>query len=223
MRMGDTIVHSSVKRDGMYMHIGSGTAETEGDIEEVNLFDQATRFQVVPVAKHWMQTNENNVRAGSFVKLFQRQSETYVYRDHMLNRSEEGRAQDRQVVLFAPHDEEDKDEVDQIAGVVLRVDLLWQLNRPTMKWSGASMQYDARGAVEYSLRDAVSGQYLAADDRRVFLADNDKAASAHWYMRPHAAQSGMLFVKEITGFYIEVRLCHISFCVSLCLSICKNA
>lgn len=222
VRMGDVVVLRSVKRPGAYLHakIRVGESESEGHternanqkagtIEEVNLFGEATRFQVVPVAKHWMRgsESESTVRAGSYVMMFMRQSETYIYRDHELLTSESKPSNAQQAALLRPRSRNDIADSEHVAEVVLRADLLWQVNRPTMVWSGASLNHDPRGAAtEYSLRDAVTGGYLAEQGKHVIFVADDNDMHSHWYLRvSHQDQSETTFVEEFTGFYIENR------------------
>ena len=47
--MGDTVVLESVKMQKMFLHVDM--EQDEREIAEVNFFDRATRFRVVPVSK----------------------------------------------------------------------------------------------------------------------------------------------------------------------------
>ena len=208
VRMGDTVVLSSVKMPGMYVHVnmdpGSDQMKT---VAEVNLYEEATKFKIIPVAKHWMKRANNSVRAGSYVELFQRQNEAYIHRDHAFSRSDKARElsqpHKREAVLYNPHGDIADEEEKEVAAVERRVDFLWQLSKPTMQWSGSLVQPDERRDTPYSLRDAVSGQFLSeGEDGEILFVANDTQAGAHWFLRCFD-QDVTEILTERTGFYIE--------------------
>jgi hypothetical protein len=224
VRMGDTIVLASVKMPGMYVHANMDPGgDQKKTVTEVNLHEDASRFKIIPAAKHWMRQEENSVRAGSYCALFQRQSEAYIHRDHAFSRLDaaDGTPEPHkcEVVLYSLHGQVDaaatessrtllgaKSTSMQIPSVERKVDILWQLSRPTMLWSGSLVEPNTREDTPYSLRDAVSGQFLSevteGGDGHLVFVDSDKQASAQWFLRcfdPDAKE----ILTERTGFWIE--------------------
>lgn len=152
VRMGDTVVLASMKMPGMFVH--AVMDRTKGDdraTAEINIYDKPTRFKIVPVAKSAdlsLRNNEGAVCAGDYVELFQRQTQVY------LHRSPEGEP------MVFDTDGEEVDDTDDVRVVVVRADLLWQLNMPTMQWCGSAVTHSARNPTSFSLRDGISGGFL---------------------------------------------------------------
>jgi len=82
--MGDTVVLASLKMPGMFVHtVMDREKGDERDVAEVNIYDKATRFKIVPVAKSAdlaLRTEQGAVCAGDYVELFQRQKQIYLHR-----------------------------------------------------------------------------------------------------------------------------------------------
>ena len=178
IRMGDTVVLESVKMQKMFLHVDM--EQDEREIAEVNFFDRATRFRVVPVSKfEEVEKAEANdgICGGGFVEIYRRQSSSYIYRDYLTNVP----------CLLAVDLNPEGSENDAIPVAKLRADLLFQLNMPSMAWSGEAMLCDERSTQVFSVRDAISGKFMCEQNGEVQFTDRDESKSALWTLCPFEA------------------------------------
>ena len=175
VRMGDTVVLESVKMQSMYLHCNM-QADMTREVAEVNFFDQATRFKVVPISKFsevQQVKRSQGVCAGSFVEIYRRQSSGYVYRNHMTNRG---------CLLKV---DAVADAADAVPIPKLQADLLWQLNLPNMTWNGEPVMHDRSYSQRFSLRDAISGYFLFDDGSgEIVFREEDSDPGALWVLIP---------------------------------------
>ena len=175
VRMGDTVVLESVKMQSMYLHCNM-QADMTREVAEVNFFDQATRFKVVPISKFsevQQVKRSQGVCAGSFVEIYHRQSSGYVYRNHMTNRG---------CLLKV---DAVADAADAVPIPKLQADLLWQLNLPNMTWNGEPVMHDRSYSQCFSLRDAISGYFLFDDGSgEIVFREEDSDPGALWVLIP---------------------------------------
>jgi hypothetical protein len=177
VRMGDSVILESVRMPGTYIH-GDEAEAIEGDQFEVNIASEPTRFVIVPVAKYRDANQASHlVRGGSFVQIFQRESQSYMCRSHdgnvrMLHPAMQS--------LEATTANGDQDDVSR------RADFTWEVEVPQMLWSGSAVRHSNDGrTMLFSLKDSMSGKFLhESDDGTCFFDDGDDTEEAQWSLQP---------------------------------------
>lgn len=155
---------------------------------------------MVPVAKYRDMRaatgNSGVVRGGEFVQIYQRQSQGYVYRDS------EGAPR-----MFRPPKERAEEQTTGISvadRVSTRADLAWQIEVPSMMWSGSAVRHQAGAEMLFSLKDSMSGQFLQENEKGggCFFDDGDDTAFAQWRLVPFDRDVDT-FLYEKTPFMIK--------------------
>ena len=115
-------------------------------------------------------SQNEEVRGGDFLQLYQRQSRTYLYRDLS-----------GQPRVVTPKTALAEEQIQAIGG-----DVIWRLETPGMLWSGTAVVNGSKG--HFCLKDAMSGLYLHAQpgtgvsDTLTFDANYD-CPEAQWLLR----------------------------------------
>eukprot|EP01048_Picozoa_sp_COSAG05_P011026 COSAG05_NODE_1011_length_6206_cov_2.116751_8_plen_190_part_00 len=154
--------------------------------------DKPTRFVVVPVANraHIDSRGQHAVCAGTMVQIFQRQSQAYL------------QLRGNKPVLFRPFAK--RSDYEAVPVTTVRADLQWKLQALSMQWAGRTVAHGPanEGGNVYTLRDAISNQYLREVKRELSFADTDTQPECHWNLVPFAADTTS-FIVERTQFYLQ--------------------
>eukprot|EP01052_Picozoa_sp_SAG31_P004205 SAG31_NODE_172_length_21357_cov_7.616021_17_plen_160_part_00 len=82
----------------------------------------------------------------------------------------------------------------------VRIDMMWQINMPKMRWSGVLASSEANLV---SLRDAISGQFLTErQDGSLTFEDTDTDQGSMWTMVAFE-DTGEGYDAEMTNFYLQ--------------------
>lgn len=136
------------------------------------------------------------MRGGEFVQIYQRQSQAYVYRDA------EGRPR-----MFRPPKERAEEQTTGISvadRMSSRADLAWQLEVPSMKWSGSAVRNLPGDSTVFSLKDSMSGCFLQEREAggECFFDEGDDTPYAQWKLVPFDSDVDM-FLYEKTPFMLQ--------------------
>jgi hypothetical protein len=201
VQAGDSIVLESSGAPNQMLHCRDGDVK-EKDTIELNIRNSATRFQMVPIAKHYDLRDSRALRGGDIVTLYQRHSQAY------LNRRLEA---DGSSVpgMIRPRDEANAVGTDRVC---LRADIAWEVGRNRMKWSGAPVKH-GKNVMAVTLKHVMTGLFLhSTDGGATMFSESDDVETALWTLQPfddftlNFNADETLFIVKNRSTGVELRL-----------------